>query len=138
MGMRRAKGSLESEVLAALWAAQRPLTAGEVADELGGELAYTTVQTILARLHDKGAVSRELSGRAHAYTPVLDDAGLAAERMRALLDKGGDRAAVLTRFLGSLTREDEATLAELLGRRAASPAGSAGAARRGTTDAGAR
>lgn len=117
MGMRRAKGTLESEVLAALWAAPRPLTAGEVADEVGGELAYTTVQTILARLHDKGAVSRELAGRAHAYTPVLDDAGLAAERMRALLDKGGDHAAVLTRFLGSLTSEDEATLAALLERR---------------------
>lgn len=117
MGFRRAKGTLESEVLGALWAAPQPMTAGEVADELGGQLAYTTVQTILTRLHDKGAVSRELSGRAHAYTPVLDDAGLAAERMRALLDKGGDHAAVLTRFLGSLTPEDEATLAALLDQK---------------------
>ncbi len=113
---RRAKGSLESEVLAALWAADRPLTAGEVADSLAGGLAYTTVQTILTRLHAKGAVRRELNGRAHAYTPLLDDAGLAAERMRVMLDKGGDRAAVLTRFLNTLTREDEATLAALLDR----------------------
>jgi predicted transcriptional regulator len=112
--MRRAKGSLESEALAALWAADRPLTAGEVAETLGGELAYTTVQTILVRLHAKGAVQRELAGRAHSYTPLLDDAGLAAERMRAMLDKGGDRAAVLTRFLHTLTPEDEATLVDLL------------------------
>lgn len=114
--MRRAKGSLESEVLAALWAAGRPLTPGDVADILNGGLAYTTVQTILVRLHAKGAVHRELTGRAHSYTPVLDDAGLAAERMRAMLDKGADHAAVLSRFLGVLSPEDEATLTRLLRR----------------------
>lgn len=112
--MRRAKGSLESEVLAALWASDRPLTAGEVAAALGGELAYTTVQTILVRLHAKGAVQRELTGRAHSYTPVLDEAGLAADRMRAMLDKGADHAAVLSRFLRVLSPEDEATLTRLL------------------------
>jgi predicted transcriptional regulator len=116
VSMRRAKGSLESEVLAALWAAKRPLTAGDVADALGGDLAYTTVQTILVRLHGKGAVHRELTGRAHSYTPVLDDAGLAADRMRAMLDKGADHAAVLSRFLRVLSPEDEATLAQLLRR----------------------
>ncbi len=112
----RAAGSLESEVLAALWAAERPLTAGDVAVALGSDLAYNTVQTILVRLHVKGAVHRELAGRAHTYSPVLDEAGLAAQRMRAMLDRGGDHAAVLTRFLGSLTPEDESTLVDLLRR----------------------
>jgi predicted transcriptional regulator len=112
----RAAGSLESEVLAALWAADRPLTAGDMAVALGGDLAYNTVQTILVRLHAKGAVHRQLAGRAHTYTPVLDEAGLAAQRMRAMLDRGGDHAAVLTRFLGSLTPEDESTLVDLLRR----------------------
>ena len=116
MGERRRSGGLESEVLAALWAAQGPLTAGDVAEVLGGGLAYTTVQTILTRLHAKGAVVREQVGRAHAYTPVLDDAGLAAQRMRAVLDRGGDRAAVLSRFLGVLTPDEEATLASLVSR----------------------
>ncbi len=114
--MRRAKGGLESEVLTALWGADRPLTAGDVVDALGGELAYTTVQTILVRLYGKGAVRRELIGRAHSYTPVLDHAGLAADRMRALLDKGADHAAVLSRFLRALSPEDAATLTHLLGR----------------------
>lgn len=101
-------------MLAALWAADQPLTAGDVAAAVGGDLAYNTVQTILTRLHAKGAVHRAPAGRAHAYTPVLDDAGLAAARMRAMLDKGGDRAAVLARFVGTLTPEDEATLTGLL------------------------
>jgi hypothetical protein len=34
--------------------------------------------------------------------------------MQAMLDKGGDHAAVLARFLHTLTAEDEATLAALL------------------------
>jgi predicted transcriptional regulator len=110
-------------VLATLWAADKPLTAGEVVDALGGELAYNTVQTILTRLHGKGAVRREQAGRAHAYTPVLDEAGLAANRMRAMLDRGGDHAAVLTRFLGTLTPDQEATLAKLINQP--KPAGGA-------------
>jgi predicted transcriptional regulator len=111
---RRESGGLESEVLATLWAADGPLTAGEVTLALGDDLAYNTVQTILSRLHAKGAVHRQQAGRAHAYRPVLDEAGLAANRMRAMLDRGGDHAAVLTRFIGTLTPAEEATLARLL------------------------
>ena len=47
MSSRRASGGLESEVLATLWAAGRPLTAGDVVEALGGDLAYNTVLTIL-------------------------------------------------------------------------------------------
>jgi predicted transcriptional regulator len=83
-------------------------------DALGDGLAYNTVQTILTRLHQKGAVRRQLAGRAHAYTPVLDEAGLAARRMRAMLDRGGDHAAILTRFVGTLSPEEERTLTQLL------------------------
>lgn len=113
---RRQSGGLESEVLAALWAADAPLTVGDVAAALGSELAYNTVQTILTRLHAKGAVHRDRIGRAHAYTPVLDESGLAASRMRATLDRGGDHAAVLSRFVDTLTTDEERTLAELLRR----------------------
>jgi hypothetical protein len=50
---RRAPGILESEVMGVLWARGEPLTATEVQSALGGDLAYTTVQTILIRLHEK-------------------------------------------------------------------------------------
>jgi predicted transcriptional regulator len=90
------------------------LTAGQVQQELGAGLAYTTVMTALSRLHDKGAVSRERAGRAYAYTPVLDVAGMAAVRMRALLEAGEDREAVLAQFVGALSDEDEQLLADLL------------------------
>ena len=52
---RRAAGELEAAVLAVLQAAGSALSPGDVRDRLGGDLAYTTVVTILSRLHDKGS-----------------------------------------------------------------------------------
>ena len=111
---RRPAGALEAEVLATLWAADSPLTPAAVQAELGGELAYTTVMTTLTRLLEKGVVSRERIGRAYAYTAVLDQPGIAAARMRELLASGRDREAVLARFVGSLSDDDERVLSELL------------------------
>jgi len=111
---RRPAGALEAEIVAALWAAREPLTPKAVQAELGGKLAYTTVMTALTRLYEKGVVSREKRGRAYAYTAVLDSPGIAAARMRELLEQGDDREAVLARFLGTLSDADERTLVELL------------------------
>lgn len=97
-----------------LWAAPKALVPAEVQQALGGRLAYNTVATILSRLYAKGAVTREQSGRAHAYLPVLDEAGLAARRMQATLEAGGDRAAVLRRFVADLRAEDETLLTRAL------------------------
>lgn len=115
---RRAPGELEADVLAALWRADEPLSPGQVREELGSDLAYTTVMTILTRLHDKGSVTRRRVGRAFVYTPAFAQAELAAAQMRDLLNSGDDRAEVLARFVGSLTTDEERTLAALL-RRAA-------------------
>lgn len=114
---RRGAGDLESQVLAALWAAGRPLTPGETAEADGGSLAYTTVQTILTRLLAKQAVQRQPAGRAFAYSPVLDQDGVVAARMREVLRTGSDAEAVLSRFVGALTPEEERALARLLDGR---------------------
>ncbi|MFE5793195.1 BlaI/MecI/CopY family transcriptional regulator [Streptomyces sp. NPDC056503] len=111
---RRGQGELEAQVLAAVRAAGGPVTAGRVRERLGGGLAYTTVITILTRLHAKGAVARERAGRSFEWTAVADEAGLAALRMRRLLDGEGDRQAVLTRFVTTLPADDERLLRELL------------------------
>jgi predicted transcriptional regulator len=110
---RRERGDLENEVLAALVAAGRPLTPGEVLAALGRDLAYTTVMTTLARLHAKDAVTRERAGRAYAYAPA-DTATAAARRMRRLLDGDADRTVVLARFLDELDPSDVPLLQRLL------------------------
>jgi len=112
---RHAPGWLENEVLAALWAASGPMTPAMVQEALPRELAYTTVMTVLHRLHTKGLVDRQRSGRAFAYQPVVDAAELAARQMRSALDRSRDRAAVLQRFIAGLSTEDERVLHGLLG-----------------------
>ncbi|MFJ2439576.1 MULTISPECIES: BlaI/MecI/CopY family transcriptional regulator [unclassified Streptomyces] len=111
---RRPAGELESGVLAALWAADGPLTPGQVQRALGAPLARTTVTTILSRLYEKGSVTRVRAGRGYAYTPTEDAPGLTARRMHSELAKDEDRGAVLARFVSQLNDEDEALLRSLL------------------------
>jgi predicted transcriptional regulator len=85
-----------------------------VQERLDGDLAYTTVVTILTRLLAKGAVTRERVGRSFAWTPASDEAGLAARRMRRVLDGEQDREAVLASFVTSLEPDDERLLRDLL------------------------
>ena len=114
---RRAAGELEAEVLAALWAADGPLTAARVREAVGGELAYNTVQTILVRLYEKGLIGRVADGRRHEYFAVKGAEELAAEQMQALLSRGRDRQAVLQRFATSLSVEVARSLQAMLRRR---------------------
>jgi predicted transcriptional regulator len=116
-GARRSAGQLEGEVLGLLQRSGEPLSPGEVRERVGGDLAYTTVVTILSRLHAKGVLDRRKSGRAYRYAPVADSPGLAARRMARVLDGEADRGAVLARFVSGLSPGDE----ELLRRMLAEP-----------------
>jgi predicted transcriptional regulator len=115
---RRAAGTRESEVLAIVRGAGRPLTPGEVRERLAAgsgqmELSYSTVVTIVSRLHAKGLLARERARRGFAYAPV-DEASLAAGRMSKALGSGTDRGAVLSRFVSGLSGRDARLLRDLL------------------------
>lgn len=97
-----------------LQAAGEPVTAARVQQELDGDLAYTTVVTILTRLHGKHSVTRRRSGRSFLWAPAADEAGLAAQRMRRVLDGHSDRDAVLASFVSGLSADDERLVRELL------------------------
>lgn len=134
---RRKSGELSALVLDVLRTAARTgaragslaLTPGEVQQRLtqagveseSGALAYTTVVTILSRLHAQGLVERFRIGRAYAYRAISDPAELTARRMRRVLDTetdgGTDRDAALASFVGALSRRDERLLRDLLGPR---------------------
>jgi predicted transcriptional regulator len=107
---RRPAGQLEGEILAVLWAASEPLSAGDVQAALGGSLAYNTVHTILTRLQAKGRVVRVGAIGRSAYQASKGEAEAAADRMRAVLDGGGDRTEILMRFVTTLNKSDEAAL----------------------------
>jgi predicted transcriptional regulator len=116
---RRAAGALEAEILAILRDADGPLTPGEVRERLGAaagpraELSYSTVVTIVTRLHVKGLLARQRAGRGFAYQP-LDEASLAASRMNQVLGGERDHDAVLSRFVSGLSGRDARLLRELL------------------------
>ena len=86
----------------------------EVQAAVGGDLAYTTVMTILVRLHEKGVIERTKVGRAFAYRPVVAETEVVAEQVRRLFAHGNDRAAVLQGLNDGLRPEDETMLRAML------------------------
>jgi predicted transcriptional regulator len=114
LARRREAGALESETLTLLWAASEPLSPAQVLERLPGDLAYTTVATILSRLVAKGLVQRVPRGRAWAYRPAEDHSGYTAMQMRRLLEQDTDVGAVLARFVDDLDPSEEQVLRSLL------------------------
>src|ERR1700761_7444174 len=116
---RRPAGALSAQVLDVLRLAEHPMTAGQVRDELAGtepkSLAYTTIETVLSRLHANDLVDRVRMGRAYAYRAVTDRSQLTARRMRRLLEAEQDRGQVLASFVSDLSPDDEDALRRLLG-----------------------
>lgn len=114
MADRRPTGSLEAAVLDVLWASEDPCTPASVLDALDGDLAYTTVMTVLSRLWQKGLAEREQVGRAYAYRAVVSEADLAAARMRDTLAGTSDRSATMSRFVDGLTKREARALRDAL------------------------
>lgn len=113
---RRPMGSLEADVLATLWSVGEPMTPGEVGEVLDGGLAYTTIQTVLTRLSDKGMLHREPAGRTFRYRPLVSEGELAARKMRAALAGAQDRDDVLSHFAEELSAAEAKKLRAFLDR----------------------
>ena len=108
-------GSLESEVMEALWASPSPMSVRQVLDSLPREgIAYTTISTVLENLRRKGWVRRERLGRLWFYQPLSDRPTHAAERMRDALEDGRDAGATLLRFVDGMSPDEVRTLRALL------------------------
>jgi predicted transcriptional regulator len=79
----------ELQILRALWDGG-PATVRELLDRLDNEQAYTTVQTLVTRLVDKGLVRTDRKELAHVFTAAVGRDELAGRQVRdvasALLD----------------------------------------------------
>lgn len=77
---------LEAEVMEEVWAHEGEVAVREVLDALNArshrKRAYTTVMTIMSRLHTKGLLERELRGKTHFYRPALSRGAYANARAR--------------------------------------------------------
>jgi predicted transcriptional regulator len=112
----RADGTLERAIMAELWRSGRPLQAAEVQALIDPKLAYTSVATVLTRLHTKGLVEREPTGtgRSYAYSPAISEAQFVATRMDEALSSASDRREVLARFVGGLSKRDAKAIRAML------------------------
>ena len=89
---------LELEIMQVLWEAG-PSTVTEVRPKLKGQLAYTTVQTMLNVLLRKGKVSRVQEGRAFRYRAAVNRkraTGSAVEDLVRRMFGGSPEALLMT------------------------------------------
>ena len=112
---KRPDGALEHDIMAVLWTAEKPLQPGEIKSRLSTELAYTSVATVLGRLHMKVLVRRAEAGRAFAYEACIDESQLAVRRIGEVLSSASDKGQVLAGFVGSLSKKDIKALRAMLG-----------------------
>lgn len=104
-------GPLEATVMERLWK-RGTATVREVVDDLGRTraLAYTTVMTIMTRLHEKGLLERARDGKTYVYRPAFSRQEhrdrLSRQLVRGLVDEFGELA--LAHFAEELDGVDAA------------------------------
>ncbi|MEV4116698.1 BlaI/MecI/CopY family transcriptional regulator [Nonomuraea sp. NPDC049695] len=110
--MVRGLGELESTIMDRMWAIKAPASVRDVLEHLRKErpLAYTTVMTVMDKLHTKGLLKRKPVGRAYIYEAVSSKEAYTADVMRDSLARSGNRAATLVHFLERLTPEEASAL----------------------------
>ena len=104
----RGFGHLEAQVMDRVWAAPGPVTVRTVFEDLAAdrEIAYTTVMTVLDKLHRKGWLSRRMVDRAYVYTAVRSREAYSADLMREVLSDSHNSSGTLVAFLDQLTMSE--------------------------------
>ena len=105
---------LERRVIDTLWQGGE-WSVREVHQEVDDGLAYTTIATVLDRLHAKGRVQREKDGIAWRYhaTRTREEA-LAAEVGRVMQRAEGASETLLVAFLDEVEQHDPGALDRLM------------------------
>ena len=102
-------GPLEAAVMERLWK-RGSATVRDVVEDLGRTraLAYTTVMTIMTRLHAKGLLERDRDGKTYVYRPAFTREEhrerLSRDLVRGLVDEFGEVA--LAHFAAELDGVD--------------------------------
>lgn len=105
----RFSGALQQQVMRALWR----LGQGTVEDVRGAlpkksRGAYTTIQTVLNRLSDRGLLDRERRGTAIVYAPRLTEAQYLSRSLSETLEGASSEArqAALAGIVGDLEPDE--------------------------------
>jgi len=109
-------GELQAQLMAAMWR----LGAGTV-EQVRAELppryrgAYTTVQTVLNRLTDRGLLSRRKVGNAFEYRPKVSEADYLSRSIARTLAgaSSGARQTALARLIADLDKRELSELQQI-------------------------
>lgn len=101
-------GDLELAVMEYIWSQDDEVDVPQVHRHFrrSRKLAYTTVMTVMSRLHEKGVLERCEDKRPYRYQPALSREDYSAGLMLDVLEEFGDRPAVLTRFVERIPPQD--------------------------------
>ncbi len=119
------QGELQMEVMRSLWRLGEPSSVEDVRQALPARHrgAYTTVQTILNRLAERGLLGRKRRGKAIFYEPKISEADYYSRSLRRTLATASDdaRRTALAQVVGDMASgerdEFEALAREVAERR---------------------
>jgi BlaI family transcriptional regulator, penicillinase repressor len=110
----------ELDIMNVLWQ-HGPATVAEVRARLDDDLAYTTVQTMLRILEQKGHVSHTEEGKAHRFAARVAEKSARRTALARMVDRvfGGSAELLLTQLVADrdLTPEELERLRALMDRQ---------------------
>ena len=116
MDVQKKLSEAEAEVMEAVWDFGRPVLVAELLRRFAPEKGWktSTLSTLLARLMDKGFVTKSLAGKANYYTPLLTREEYKRSATRTFLETvhGGSLASFVASLSGGAQLSEE-ELAEL-------------------------
>lgn len=117
-------GPLEQQIMDYLWDHDSPATVRDIHTGLAGrrERAYTTIQTVTQRLHDKGLLTAWKKDRAWLFHPKHTRGWYVASALAAILATCDDSGTALAQFVALLSLTDRQTLRKALGLAPDDPA----------------
>jgi predicted transcriptional regulator len=112
----RQLGELEAQVMERIWRRGRPVLVRDIVEDLKADrtLAYTTVMTVMDKLHRKGWLRREPQGRAYVYEAVASRESFTARLMREAWATSENQAVAFVHFLEQLSPEEARALRRAL------------------------
>ena len=117
-GLRAALFDLEADIMEIVWT--KGFATFSVSDvhrelERDREIAYTTVMTTVARLHEKGLLDRERDGKRYVYRPSMTRDGFTAAMVREFIQSlsGRGQEHALALLVGQVESSDADALKKL-------------------------
>ncbi|TCT16149.1 putative transcriptional regulator [Natranaerovirga pectinivora] len=116
-GLNKVLGTLESEVMDAIWRKGSEVTVREIFDKLAlsKDIAYTTVMTIMVRLADKNILDRRKDGKTLYFIPFLSKEEFTSKMVGNVVDSLLEdfAEATMAHFISRVKKGDRQTIEKL-------------------------